>query len=331
MVQNETLWKQSYSKFSKVCSPLRPKSLFEWLNGAYQYLYLSSVDKKLIPLLADIKTTLCIVDVAIDDCCDNQNLIKEMGGEPFTYHNLRLLYDIDTQIKDGVEVEKERLNGLNKRGKQYYENVQDLIKNVIGKIKTMPRFKDFQDELIFAFRRVGQAMEFSYLMNKTESIYPFESVVENRSASTMVVVHSLVDVMASQKFDKKEIGKAITLFKMADSVAMLANTINTWPREIIEKDYSSPVLALGLERNMVAFADFNGNKKELEEKLKSLNWDIDNKINKVLHEMTLYVEKNEIKSFDAKKYVENYSKVKEAFKKRERYWEKKNNKQTRSS
>lgn len=322
MIQNKTLWEQSYNEFSKVGSQLRPKSLFNWLSGAYQYLYLSSVDIELIPALADIKTTLCIVDVAIDDCCDNQGLIKKMGGEPFTYHNLRLLYGIDTTIKDKIGLEKEGINGLNEHGKEYYQNVQKIIKDVTNRIKVLPRFKDFQDELVFAFRRVGQAMEFSYLVNNSASIYPFSHVVRNRAPSTMVVVHSLIDVMASPSFKKEEVGKAMPLFNMADVVAMLANTINTWPREIIEKDYSSPVIALGLEKGIITFSDFkNGNQKELEEKLKSLDWDIDNEINNVLNEMRRYAETTEILSFDTKKYVENYAKVKEAFKARERYWE----------
>ena len=52
----------------------------------------------------------------------------------------------------------------------------------------------------------------------------------------MVEVHSILDLMSSEDFDASELGKAITLFKMADIVAMLSNTINMWKREIIERD-----------------------------------------------------------------------------------------------
>lgn len=316
----QMLWRASYEDFQKVCSQLRNISLFEWLSNAYQFLYLSSIEQEYLPVLVDLKTSLCIIDVAVDDACDNADLIKKAGGEEFTYGILGLLYNIDKFINDEKH---ESFSIDNEYGKEYYRVLYEIIKNTISLIKTLPRFNDFKNEFIISIRNVCHAMEFSYLINKGESIYPFSYIVENRSPSTMVTVHSILDLMASANFDKKEIGKVIPLFNMADTVAMLGNTINTWPKEIVEKDYSSPVLALALEKGLVIFDDFCGKEpSEIESKISVLSEVMEKAIEDKLNEMRAYIKNNNIEFFDAIKYVENYLKIKDAFKTRERYWEK---------
>lgn len=314
------LWESSFENFQRVCSQLRNRSLFEWLSNAYNFLYLSSIDEKYLPTLVDLKTSLCIIDVAVDDACDNADMIKKAGGESFTYKIIGLLYGIDKIINN----EKKEASHLPiKYGNDYYEVLYDIIENTVKLIKSLPRFGEFKNEFIISIRNVCHAMEFSYLMNKGESVYPFSYIVENRSPSTMVTVHSILDLMASPGFDKKETGKVIPLFNMADAVAMLGNTINTWPREILEKDYSSPVLALALEKGVVAFDDFQSEPpKEIESRLMPLSNAMEKMIDDKLNEMRAYVRENKIAFFDSVKYVENYLKIKEAFKARERYWEK---------
>jgi len=319
-MEQGVLWKTSYEDFQKVCSQLRNISLFEWLSNAYQFLYLSSIEKKYLPTLVDLKTSLCIIDVAVDDACDNAEMIKKAGGEEFTYGILGLLYNIDKFINGEKQ---ESLSITNEYGKEYYKVLYDIIENTVNLIKTLPRFNDFKNEFLISMRNVCHAMEFSYLINKGESVYPFSYIVENRSPSTMVTVHSILDLMASPKFDKKEFGKVIMLFNMADTVAMLGNTINTWPREILEKDYSSPVLALALEKGLVTINDFyNEEPNKIESRISVLSGVMEKMIDDKLNEMRVYIKNNKIQFFDAIKYVENYLKIKDAFKARERYWEK---------
>ena len=95
----------------------------------------------------------------------------------------------------------------------------------------------------------------------------------------MVEVHSILDLMSSEDFDASELGKTITLFKMADIVAMLSNTINIWKREIIERDYSCPVIPLALEKKLIKFSDFeNTCTEDLEENLSSVSGMIEEEI-----------------------------------------------------
>lgn len=318
LIEPEMLWENSFNIFKNVCSPLRTRELFEWLYSSYNYLYLPSVEREYITTLADIKTTLALVDVAIDDACDNEHLIRMNGGEVFTRDLLGLLYNVDAII---ATQRPERLETIVNRD-DYCRITNQILESTIKLCKDLPRFDEFKNELIIALRNVANSMEFSYIVNSSNVIYPFSYIVENRSASTMVVVHSILDLMCSSRFDEKELGKVIPLFKMADQVAMLSNTIYTWPKEIIERDYSSPVLALALEKGLIDFKDFHTREPhEIEAKLQEFSDIIENEANNVLQCMEKYVTKAELKSFNAFEFIDNYYKVKESFKARDKYWD----------
>jgi hypothetical protein len=94
---------------------------------------------------------------------------------------------------------------------------------------------------------------------------------------------------------------------MADIVAMLSNTINTWKREIIERDYSCPVISLALEKKLIKFSDFEKNGMEnFEENLSPVLGMIEDEINWTILSMKEFAENHEIKSFDTSKFIKNY-------------------------
>ncbi|HII00187.1 TPA: hypothetical protein HA351_00565 [Methanosarcinaceae archaeon] len=316
-VESDTFWKKYYLNFRDVASPLRTPALFEWLYDNYTYLHLSCVSPSIVSRLADLKTCMCIVDVAVDDSCDFASLIEKNGGEKFSYEMLSLLYNTD-KVASGVYTSSYPGSCNNMYVKITFDIFSDLLDT---RIISLPRYYDFRGEFFLAMRNVAKSMEFSYLLNKNRVIYPFPCVVQNRSASTMVAVHSILDLMSSENFDTSELGKAIAFFKMADVVAMLSNTVNTWKREIIERDYSSPVISLALEKKLIEFSDFEKiNAENMEENLSPLSKIIEDELNKAILSMKEFAENYEIKSFDTSKFIGNYSKVREHFKVREAYW-----------
>ncbi|RPJ69169.1 MAG: hypothetical protein EHM20_16695 [Alphaproteobacteria bacterium] len=301
--EDKTLWENYFLNFRDVASPLRKPALFEWLYNSYKCLYLSCVDPSMISRLADLKTCLCIIDEAVDDSCDYTSFIERNGGNDFTYEMLSMLYNTD-KIASGIYTP---LN-INPGNNTYIKTTLDIFSDLIRTyIMSLPRYCDFRGEFFLAMRNVAESMEFSYLLNKNKTIYPFFHVVHNRAASTMVEVHSILDLMSSENFDASEIGKAIALFKMADTVAMLSNTINTWKREIIERDYSCPVISLALEQKLIKFSDFEKiSMEDFEEKLLPVFGMIEDELNETILSMKEFVENYEIKSFDTSKFINNY-------------------------
>lgn len=303
----ETLWENYFLNFKDFISPSRKPSLFEWLYNSYKCLYLSCVDLSMVYRLADLKTCLCIVDSAVDDSCDNISLREQNGGDTFSYEMLSMLYNVD-KIASGVYT----LSNANLSGSVYVKTSYYIFSDLIrAQIKLLPRYYDFRGEFFLAIRSVAESMEFSYLLNKNKIVYPFSRVVQNRAASTMVEVHSLLDLMSSENFDASELGKAVTLFKMADIVAMLGNTVNTWKREIIERDYSCPVISLALEKKLIKFSDFEKmGIEDLKTNLSPVFGTIENEINKTILSMKEFSENCEIKSFDTSKFINSYASLK---------------------
>ncbi len=304
--KQETLWKKYYLNFRNVASPLRKPALFEWLYNSYKCLYLSCVEPSGILRLADLKTCLCIIDAAVDDLCDFTYLRERNGGDTFSYELLSMLYNTDK-----VESRADILSSTNLSSNMYTKTTFDIYSDLIGsQITSLTRYNDFRGEFLLAMRNVAGSMEFSYLLNRNKVIYPFSSVVQNRAASTMVEIHSILDLMYSENFDASEVGKAIVLFKMADVVAMLSNTINTWKREIIERDYSCPVISLALEKKLIKFSDFEKiSTQSMIERLLPVSEMVEDELNKAISSMEEFAENCEIKSFDTSKFANNYVKL----------------------
>ena len=299
----ETLWEDYYSKYRIVASSLRKPILFKWLYNNYTTLYLSCVNPSDILRLADLKTCLALVDVAVDDTCDCASLIEKNGRDEFTYEILNMLYDID-KIASGVYTPMYSNLGKNLYIKTCYHIFSDIIRN---HVTSLPKYCNYRGEFFLAIRNVAESMEFSYILNKNKVIYPFSQVIKNKAASTMVAVHSILDLMCSSDFDDSELGNAISLFKMADIVATLDNAIYTWKREIIERDYSSPIISLALEKKLINFNDFEKiSVEKMEECLLPLVEILNDELYKTLLSMEIFVENYEIKSFNASEFINNY-------------------------
>ncbi len=215
---------------------------------------------------------------------------------------LSILYNAD-KIASGIYTSSQT-NMDNLYIKTVFNIFVDFLQN---HLISLPRYYNFKNEFFLAIRCVAESMEFSYLLNRNKVAYPYSLVVQNKGPSTMVAVLSILDLMSSESFDASELGKAIALFNMADVVAMLNNAVNTWKKEIVERDYSSPVISLALEKKLIKFSDFeNLSVENLEERLLPLSLMINDDLNRKILLMEEFVQTHEIKSFDALKYINNY-------------------------
>lgn len=298
----DTLWEYYYSNYRNVASPHRKPGLFKWLYNSYTFLHLSCVDPSDIYKLADFKACLAIVDTAVDDACDNAEFIEQNGGDTFSYEMLSLLYNADKVATGSYTPSQFSMDNT------YVRTTFDIFTDILeAHVTSLPRYDDFKNEFFLAIRNVAESMEFSYLLNKNKIAYPYPLVVQHKGPSTMVETLSILDLMSSENFDASELGKAIALFKMADVVAMLNNAVNTWEKEIIERDFSSPVISLALEKKLVKFRDFEKISAEnIKENLSPLPEMINDELNEKILLMEEFVEKYEIKSFDGSKYIDNY-------------------------
>ena len=274
--------------------------LFEWLYDVYKDTCLSCVDPTYVPDLVLTKTKLTIFDVLIDDIADNAK----------TSNKELLLRLINIPFNNVAHADK------------YYTITNQIWIDCLNTIKHFPRYSEFEDIFFFDLKQIMISMEYSWLTNVYNYCNNFIEVDNYGHHGVMVMLHCMMDIMCSKNFDKNELGKARTAFFLAQRIARIGNMLNTYSREIIEKDISSPILTKTIEENIISYSDFDElPSSEIEKRVKNLE-------PLFAEEVTTYLDKiteisKRVHSVDLQKFMLDRKSIHEKFIKRIRYWESK--------
>ncbi len=216
-------------KLYKSVGPRNADFLFPWLNEIYYKTYLSCIDIEYKDILSLDKTKLTIFDVLVDDLADNslirnRHLLEEVIKIPWTASTLY---------------------------KNKYSDVARMIwQDCINSIKQYPRYDEFKDIFFFDLDQVMNSMRYSYLVNTAD----FSSIIEDEiylNHGVMVILHCDMDLMCSSSFNFAELKKLRPIIHWVQEVAHLGNLLNTYPREIKEADFSSPIISMGLREGLI--------------------------------------------------------------------------------
>jgi len=273
--------------------------LFNWLHNVYKRIYLPCVDRSHINTLALDKTKLTIFDVLVDDVADN-----------FKIWDRKLLNDLLRLPWD---------NGEKEIGNDYYKICKDIYMDTFSSIEEYPRFQEFNEIFFFDLRQVLDSMEYSYLVNTNIGTGSTKESLLYVPHGLMVNLHCTMDLMCSPQFDSAELGKLHAVVNIAQNIACIGNLLNTYPREIIEKDISCPIIMMGLEEGMFTYEDLDNDRKGVLKKLKTLEDHFKSLVPKYVEEIQGYKEK--IKCFDISVFVESLEFVYQMFLKRDQYWD----------
>ena len=270
--------------------------LFNWLYSIYDKIFLPSIDPDWKETLTLDKAKLTIIDVLIDDLADdvkirNKRLLEEASEIPW--------------------------HGPKNYNNDYLQVISEMWFDCINSIRRYPRFRDFEDFFYFDLHQVMNSFRYSLLVNTSSfSNYPEDKIY--LAHGVMVVLHCDMDLMCSPCFNFKEMEKLRPVLILAQDVAHIGNMLNTYPKEIEELDFSSPIISLGLRKGLI-------NKNMI---IKSP----DNAVSK-LRELVPYFEKrmqnnlNRIKtnagvieSIDIHDFYKKLKDVWDEFLKRQQYW-----------
>lgn len=279
------------------------KFLFKWLHNIYKKVYLPCVDSDYTDTLAIDKTKLTIVDVCVDDVADN-----------YRVRNKKLLYKL-------LKMPWNSLDNQFYNGDIYYETSKILYLDVISSIKTYPRYEELKDVFDYDLKQVLHSMEYSYLVNSKMGFGSYMESLLYVPHGLMVILHCVMDLMCSPKFRISELNNVHAVFTIAQKVMCIGNMLNTYPREIREKDISSPIMMLGLEKGLFQYNDVAKNDFEVKvlPKIKKLEPHFRALVPKYLNEILRY--KKKVHCFDVKEFVGALEYVYKMFLKRTQYWE----------
>ena len=188
----------------------------------------------------------------------------------------------------------------------------------INSIKRYPRYNEFEELFYFDLDQVLDSMRYSFLVNTMEidnfienKIYPYHGV--------MVILHCDMDLMCSPDFDKRELSDIRPIFHWAQEISHIGNMLNTYPREIRERDYTSPIISLALRKGVITREDIINAPDSTEEKLKIFLPYYKKKVKDNFHRIEKQADK--IKSVNLKNFSKNLREVYGEFLKRKHYWE----------
>jgi hypothetical protein len=177
-----------------------------------------------------------------------------------------------------------------------------------------PRYKEFKRIFYFDLRQVLNSMEYSFLVNTCN----ISNYVEDKiylPHGCMVILHCDMDLMCSRSFNMDELGNMRIIFHFAQKIAHIGNMLNTYPREILEKDLSSPIISLAIRKNII---DKNLDPTDLQ-KIKNLEGLFKKKVEVYLEKIKKYESK--INSVNIVGFSDRIKELFKAFINRKHYWE----------
>jgi len=270
--------------------------LFHWLYNIYDKTYLASIDDTYKEALTLDKTKLTMFDVLVDDLADNAKI-----------RNKRLLDKAANIPWDG-----------SKNYNHPYLNVTKRIwLDCISSIKRYPRYEEFKDIFFFDLEQVMNSMKYSYLVNTAD----FSNMIEDETYlnhGVMVILHCDMDLMCSPDFDYEELKKLRPILQCVQDVAHVGNMLNTYPKEILEMDLSSPIISLGLREGLIKRSDVVKDPEYVLASLESLVPYFKERMKNNLQKIKNHA--NDIKSVDIYDFYRRLEDVWKEFLKREQYW-----------
>ncbi|MHA1492275.1 MAG: hypothetical protein ACTSRI_21810 [Promethearchaeota archaeon] len=298
-IENSSLSLEESIKLYKTVGPRNGDFLFKWLYEVYDKTYVPSIDSKYREQLALDKTKLCIFDVLVDDLADNEKLRNK------------------EHLEEALTIP---INGKTKSTNPYLKVTEKIWNDCINSIRTYPRYEEFKSIFNFDLMQVLNSMQYSFLSNEIG----FSNEIEDEkylNHGVMVILHCVMDLMCSPEFNKEELPQVRSMLNCVQDVAHIGNLLNTYPKEINERDFSSPIIAKGLREGIITKEIVIDNPKLALSKLKPLENHYKLRMKKNLKKIMSYVET--IKSIDVPEFCNKLIAVWDGFLNRERYWENK--------
>jgi len=203
---------------------------------------LSTVDKKYMDSVTDIKIIISILCGILDDVADvhkDKELLNKMMNAIYTKENLY------SDCKD------ERVCFV----KEIWEFLSD-------EIMKLPRYEEFKDIFMYDFKQFMNAFEYSCLINKNPKMICLQESENYDAHNMMVFIFNGIDLMASPKFNEDELPHIRTVFWHAQKMARIGNWLSTWKRELKQNDLGSGVFTYAISKKILDENDLNNLSKE---------------------------------------------------------------------
>lgn len=220
--------------------------LLNWLHRHYLKTYLSSIDTGYIKQLAIDKAKLTCFNTMIDDISDN----FKIRDKELLSIAIRIPWKGDVNYKN-----------------DYIKVMSNIWFDAIYSIERYPRFEEFEDIFYFDLDQFFSTIKYGFLANTLN----IDNVLETTTFSyhnMMAILFCDMDLMCSPNFDKKELSKLRPILHWVQDICHIGNIISTYHREVFEADFSSPIISMAINDDIVSREDIIKNPKKALEEIK---------------------------------------------------------------
>ena len=246
-------WIREYEKVGN-----RNDYIWKWTYLAMRKLTLPTVIPKYRKSVLTAKICSIILNVLVDDLADkrkNKKMLEEAINICFLPENYR---------DDFLQFDK--------KDRQYLNLIKKIWFFLNRNIKKYPRYKKFKDIFLYDYQQFFAALRYSYLVNKNLDLINLTEYQIYLSNNMQGMIGSTIDLMASPKFDIKELRLLREIMWRAQRMGRIGNSLTTWKREILEEDFSSELFGYALVKNILTKEDLKReNKSQIVQKIEKSN------------------------------------------------------------
>jgi hypothetical protein len=272
------------------------KFLTEWYSKTYSFAHLPCIDNKYLKQLSEDKTKLSVFAILIDDLADNQKTRNQ------------------TLLRKSINIP---WNGTKPYKEEYLEVTRIVWNSIIESIKNYPRFEEFKDLFYFDLSQFINSIYYGSLVNTLE-IANFEETNAHSPHNMMVLLFCDMDLMCSPDFDKDELGKLRPILHWTQDITHIGNILSTYKREILEQDYSSPIISIALSQGAIDKETIINNPEKALQNIEYIVPHFKHRAEENFQKIEDNI--NTVKTVDIADFILRIKKVFESFLQREQYW-----------
>ncbi len=167
----------------------------------------------------------------------------------------------------------------------YVKVGQAIWDDYIESVEKYPRYKELEGIFYFDLRQVMSSMDYSSLVNTVGLDNLFE-MSHHSPYGCAVILAMDMNLMCLPDFDLKELSGMRSISYLAQKIVHIANMLGTYPREVLERDMSSPIISLAFRKGIIT-KDELGDRGVIP-KLKHLEWIFRSKALSYVHKVGVY-------------------------------------------
>lgn len=238
----------------------RPAFIWKWVYFLLKKHTLFPMSKKLENQALLAKFSVVMINVLIDDLADKQKN-KELLEKAISICNFQ-----------GVLQEGFSGHSIKFDDQEYIKVIREVWTSFSNTVQNLPRYKEFQDVLLFDFQQFFTSLRYGYLVNKNRNLVNHLENRLNSSHNMSIMIDGTIDSMASQDLDMNDLGPLREMLWRAQRMIRIGNSLATWKREYLENDFSSEVLSYVISKDIITLHDLQqSEKREIIQRIESAN------------------------------------------------------------